>query len=202
MKLEEAIKKRRSVRSYKNKKVSKKLIKGILELANLAPTGASKQNRFFIIIEDKTIKEKICRAACKQKYLLEAPIVIVVVTNTKMLSPKELLEKNKIWGMDFWGAKIKNYKKNRLFNKNWSIWKKIWPIQDADTATTTLLLAATAKGLDSCWIGAFDHEQVAKILKLPKNYKPVALVTLGYRKSPPYPQKRKNIEELLHWNSW
>jgi len=65
-----------------------------------------------------------------------------------------------------------------------------------------LLLAAIAKGLNSCWIGAFDHEQVAKILKLPKNYKPTALVALGYRKNPPYPQKRKNFEELLHWNSW
>ena len=48
------------------------------------------------------------------------------------------------------------------------MWKRIWPIQNTDTATTTLLLATTAKGLDFCWIGAFDHEQVAKILKLPK----------------------------------
>jgi len=48
MKLEEAIKKRRSVRSYKNKKVPKKLVKETLELVNLAPTGASKQKKEFI----------------------------------------------------------------------------------------------------------------------------------------------------------
>ena len=48
MKLEEAIKKRRSVRSYKNKKVPKKLVKETLELVNLAPAGASKQKKEFI----------------------------------------------------------------------------------------------------------------------------------------------------------
>ncbi|MFC1711153.1 nitroreductase family protein [Patescibacteria group bacterium] len=202
MKLEELIKKRRSIRSYKNKKVSKKLIKEILKLANLAPTAASEQNRQFIVVDNKKIKEEVFKAGCQQEYISEAPIAIIVTTNMQVWQAKKLLKKNEQWGMDFWGAKTNNYKNSQKFLKNLSIWKNLWSLQDADAATTILLLAATAKGLGACWLGCFDHQKISQILKLPPNTKPIALITLGYIKNKPYPQKRKKIEELLYWNHW
>lgn len=202
MKPEDLIKQRRSVRSYQDKKIPKQLIKEILELANLAPTASEKQDRFFIIIEDQILKEKLYSASCKQSHLLAAPVIIAVVCDSTMFTAKELLKSNKDWDLDLWGATEKNYKKNKQFTDNVLILKKFWSLQDADTATTTLLLAATAKGLATCWIGLFDHEQAAKILKIPKNYEVTALVTLGYQKDSPYPQKRKKISELIHWNHW
>jgi len=194
MKVKNLIEKRRSIRNYQNKKVSNKLIKEIIRLANLAPTAASEQNRYFIVIKDKKIKNKIYKAGCQQEYINKAPVIIIVATN--------ILKKNELWEMDFWGVKTNNYQKNKRFGKNWNIWKKLWPIQDADTATTTLLLATAKKGLGTCWLGCFDQEKIGQIIKLPKNYLITALITLGYPKKPVYPQKRKNIDQLLSWNQW
>jgi nitroreductase len=198
----ETIKKRRSVRSYRSKPVPKKILKELVELANLAPTASNLENRHFVVIQDKETIKKVYEAGCKQSHLLEAPVVIAVATDIKMHKAREFLKRNEVWGIDLWGARTKDYKNNKLFNRSWERWSNIWPIQDADTAITTLLLAATAKGIDSCWVGVFDFEEIKKILKLPKNYEVVALITLGYRRNPLYPQKRKPIKELLHWEQW
>jgi len=50
MELIKAIKNRYSCRSYSNKPVNQKIIKKLLELANLAPSANNGQNRYFIVI--------------------------------------------------------------------------------------------------------------------------------------------------------
>ena len=199
MKTLTAIKKRRSIRSFQSKPVPKDIIEKLIELANLAPTASNLENRRFIIIQDKKTKKKIFKAGCKQSQILEAPVVIAIATNVALYKEKGFLKKNEIWGMDLWGATTKKYKDNEKFKSNWKVWKNLWPIQDADAAITTLLLAAIAKGLASCWLGASDMEITRKILKLPKNLRVVALICLGYQKSPPYRQKRKPAKELITW---
>lgn len=198
----EAIRKRRSIRSYLLKKVPQKIIEELVELANLAPTASNLENRHFIVVQDRKTIKKIYEAGCKQSHLLEAPVVIAVVTDARMHKACEFLKKNEIWGMDVWGATTEKYKANEQFNLNWKRWSSIWSIQDADAAITTLLLTATARRLDSCWLGVFDFEKVKGILNVPKNYEVVALITLGYQRKPPYPQKRKPIKKLLHWKKW
>lgn len=146
----DAIKKRRSVRSYQPKAVPKSVIKELLKLANLAPTASNLENRRFIIIQDKKTKKEIFEAGCKQSQILEAPVVIAIATNINLHQEQEFLKKNEIWGMNLWGTTIKRYKDNKKFKSNWQVWKNLWPIQDADAAITTLLLAATAKGLATC----------------------------------------------------
>jgi len=199
MEVVEAIKKRRSIRSFRSKPISEKVIKELIELANLAPTASNLKNRRFFVIQDKKTKKKIFKAACRQSQILETPVVIAVATDMNLHKEQDFLKKNEIWGMDLWGATIKNYKDNKKFKSNWKVWKNLWPIQDADATITTLLLAATAKGLAACWIGTFDAEETRMILKLPKNLKVVALICLGYQKNTPYPQKRKPAKELTTW---
>ena len=194
MTLTSAIKARRSIRSYQNKKVSRGLIKELLELANLAPTACGLENRRFIVIDNPQIKKQLYLAACKQEHILEAAVVVVMATNTQRFFPKKELKKTitEKWEMAL----------PKKFDLNYRLWKQLYPLQDADTAAATLLLAATDKGLATCWVGAFDFPGVEKILKIPKNWKVTALITLGYQKNPPYPQKRNKIEKLVHWNKW
>ena len=200
MKTTEAIKKRRSIRSYLSKKVPKETIEKLIKFANLAPTASNSENRRFIVIRNKKTKKMIFEAGGKQSQVLEAPVIIAIATDIDLHKEKDFLKKNKTYGMDLWGATIERYKNNKRFKSNWEAWKNLWPIQDADAAITTLILAATAKGLVTCWVGAFDMEATRKILKLPKNLKVVALICLGYQKNPPYPQRRKSIEKLVTWS--
>ena len=51
---------------------------------------------------------------------------------------------------------------------------------DLAIAMEHLALAATAEGLGTCWIGAFDQDQVREVLGIPESAKVVELMTLGY----------------------
>ncbi|MCS7120921.1 MAG: nitroreductase family protein [Nitrososphaerota archaeon] len=70
---------------------------------------------------------------------------------------------------------------------------------DVSIAFTHLILAARAEGLGTCWIGAFDNEEVKKILRIPKDVNVVALTPLGYPKDEGFgePGPRKPLSELV-----
>ena len=69
---------------------------------------------------------------------------------------------------------------------------------DAAIATEHLCLAATEQGLGTCWVCNFDVPLCSKILNLPENITPVALIPVGYSNITEIPEKkRKNIDEIL-----
>jgi nitroreductase len=55
-------------------------------------------------------------------------------------------------------------------------WYKI----DVAIAMQNMVLAATAEGLGTCWIGSFDEGLVKRLLKIPERFEVVALLTVGY----------------------
>jgi len=58
-----------------------------------------------------------------------------------------------------------------------------WYVVDVTIALTQMVIAATAEGLGTCWIGSFYEDKVRKPLKIPARYKVVAMLTLGYPKN-------------------
>lgn len=60
---------------------------------------------------------------------------------------------------------------------------KFW-VQDCSAATENILLAATALGLGSVWVGIYPvtmfQRQVANILNLPEGVTPLNLIYIGY----------------------
>ncbi len=55
---------------------------------------------------------------------------------------------------------------------------------DLAIAIDHLTLAARAEGVGSCWIGAFEHEPIKRLLAVPADHDVVMLVPLGYPASP------------------
>ena len=51
---------------------------------------------------------------------------------------------------------------------------------DAGSAGATMLLAAYALGLGSCWLGSIDRERIAEIINMPCKYDIHTAVALGY----------------------
>ncbi len=70
---------------------------------------------------------------------------------------------------------------------------------DVAIAMDHLILAATAEGLGTCWIGAFDPTEVKRILHLPAEIEPIALTPLGYPAASPEPKPRKPWEEVIRY---
>ena len=66
-----------------------------------------------------------------------------------------------------------------------------------------LILAATAEGLGSCWIGWFDEEKIKEILEIPDKYRVIGLTPLGYPiKAKGEIHDRKAIEEIVHYEKF
>jgi nitroreductase len=73
---------------------------------------------------------------------------------------------------------------------------------DLGIAIEHMALAATALGLGSCWIGAFDEARVREILGIPKQVRVVEMLALGYPKHVPGPRQRLPLERLVHRETW
>ena len=86
----EAIKLRRSIRSYKDKPVEDEKLKAVLEAARLSPSARNQQERKFIVVTDKAMREKLVDAAHGQRFVGQAPVVIVAcATQTSHIMPCE-----------------------------------------------------------------------------------------------------------------
>ena len=59
----EAIKSRRSVRSYQSKPVPRDIVNVIIDAGNEAPSAMNSQPWRFLVIEDAEVKKKLLRAA-------------------------------------------------------------------------------------------------------------------------------------------
>ena len=79
MDLYEAIKSRRSVRSYLNKPVEQEKLDRILEAARLAPSGSSRQPWKFVIVRDTETRKRMVAACNNQAFVALAPVVIAEV---------------------------------------------------------------------------------------------------------------------------
>lgn len=196
MKVEEAIKKRYSCRSYSDKPVDKKIILELLELANWAPSASNKQNRQFVVITNQEDRRWLAEMN-NQGHLAEAPVVILVTTrvNPYFKDKEDYLKGLAEWEMRASGE-INEFEK--MMTK--------WGICDAAAAVENLVLAATERGLATCWLGIMDFEGIKKKINLPMDIEPVCLITLGYPASVPpsgtSARQRKKIEELVHWGKW
>jgi nitroreductase len=73
---------------------------------------------------------------------------------------------------------------------------------DAAIAMDHAILAATAEGLGTCWVGAFDPAAAREVLALPPDVEPIAFAPLGYAADRPSPRLRKKTEQLVHYDRW
>jgi nitroreductase len=77
MNVAEAIASRRSVRAFKSSAVEEEKLKRVLEAGRLSPSARNMQDRKFVVVRDKSTREKLMKAAKNQTFIAQAPVVIV-----------------------------------------------------------------------------------------------------------------------------
>jgi len=180
MEFESVIKFRESTRDYSDKLVEDEKINFILECARLAPSWANKQCWHFIVIKEKKIIDDLSKTSPINRWLKNAPVVIVACGDPKQSGFKNDMQ---------------------------------YFLVDVSIALDHLILAATDKGLGTCWIGGFNEEKVKEILEIPQDIKVVALTPLGYpaekkriagklAKMVVQSKKRKSLDKIVHKNKW
>jgi len=169
MEVLEAIRKRRSIRSFKSVDVPEDVVEKLIDAARWAPSAGNIQPWEFVIVRGSETKRKLATAALNQTFISEASVVIVVCAN-----------------------------RDRSSRGYGSRGETLYCIQDTAAATQNILLTATALGLGSCWVGAFNEEEVRKVIKAPREIRPVAIIPIGYPAESPAPRPRRPLNEVIH----
>lgn len=172
MDLFEAIEKRRSVRKFKPNPITKEHLKKILEAGRLAPSGGNRQPWYFIVTSDSETKRALSVAANNQAFISDAGVIITALGDAGVY-PKS------------------STASTRILHK-----------QDPMIAIEHMVLAATALGYGTCWIGAFNENEVKRILKVPENLTVVALLPVGVPDENPQPRLRKAFKEIFFNDSY
>ncbi|MFW6154621.1 MAG: nitroreductase family protein [Planctomycetota bacterium] len=76
MDVREAIRKRYSVRKYKDQPVDDAMLAEVLEAARLAPSGSNRQPWKFVVVRDADLRAKLVDACNGQGFVGTAPVVI------------------------------------------------------------------------------------------------------------------------------
>jgi nitroreductase len=77
-----------------------------------------------------------------------------------------------------------------------------WHQVDLAIALEHIALEAVELGLGTCWIGAFNEDEVKKILKIPQDKRVVALLTVGIPAESPAARPRKALEEIVAYEEY
>lgn len=72
-----------------------------------------------------------------------------------------------------------------------------WHDKDVMIAMQNMILAATAFGYGTCWIGAFNAERVKQVLGIPEGINVVALTPVGVPDEAPPQRPRKAMNQIF-----
>jgi nitroreductase len=180
----EAIRTRRSVRSFSDRPVEEEKLQAVLEAVRQAPSWANMQCWRLVVIRDQSVKERISELSYveaffatrgyksnpAQKALAQAPLVIVACAEPE--------QSGDLGGQHYY-------------------------MTDMGIAAENLMLAAHSLGLGSVFVGVFDEEQLGELLDIPPGVRIVGLFPLGYPldagkgRSP-----RRPLEESVFYGKW
>lgn len=76
-----------------------------------------------------------------------------------------------------------------------------WTI-DVACALDHLMLQAQEEGLGTCWIGAFEEKAVKPVLGIPVEVKVLALTPLGYPDEIPRDRGRRDLNDIISYESY
>lgn len=174
----ELVRSRRSIRRFLPKPVEREKILTCLEAARLAPSAENVQPWRFVVIDDPDLKKRLCGQIFSgiyfpSKFASEAPVLILILARLDFLANRL---GRQIQGVSFY-------------------------LIDIGIAGEHLVLQAEELGLGTCWLGWFNHRQTRKILGIPKKYKIISLIALGYyKRKPERSRPRKRLEEIAWFN--
>ena len=82
MDVTEAIRTRKSVRSYLDRAVEKEKLDRVLEAARMAPSANNRQEWRFVVVTDAEKRRRLAEEAAGQRFIGQAPVVIAACAQT------------------------------------------------------------------------------------------------------------------------
>ncbi len=165
----EVVQTRQSIRAFTARPVEAGKLQAILEAANRAPSAGNLQAFEIYVVTRRAVMKGLAQAALGQEFVAQAPVVLAFCAHPELSS--------------------------RKYGKRGA---SLYSIQDTTIACTHAHLAATALGLASVWVGAFNDDAVRNALGVGQDLQPVALLPIGYPAEVPERTSRRPLSSLVH----
>ncbi len=170
----------------------------ILEAGRLSPSSFGLEQWKFVVLASPQDKLALQAACFDQPQVGTASHAIVILAKLADLEPDspyvQGLLAREYPGEQLAGA-LANY---RSFHAATDV--AAWSIAQCHIAAANMMTAAAAIGIDSCAIGGFRPEEVARLLELsPGRYAVALILALGYCTEPAGPKQRLPLSELVEY---
>ena len=179
---------RRSIRRYADRPVPPEDIERIVRAACSAPSAHNSRPWHFTVVTSPQIRDRLVRAmaAAYRKDMTDEGIHPATRARRTERS-LALLGRAPVIVIAY------------LVQSPESAEERMLAVQSVAVATGYLLLAAAACGLGACWYSApvFCPEVVNQSLGVEADWRPQALVTLGYPAESPRPRSKKPWREIV-----
>lgn len=195
----EAIRKRRSIRKYKKDSIPEEVILELLDAARLAPSGCNAQPWRFKIVKDVNTKLQLVQAAYNQKFISEAPVVLVVCANIKQYLDKSVSGIHDLGKIGAVKNEIVEIIEDRVEKLRYLKVREIGPLIAVNVAIAVehIVLRALDFDLGTCWVRLFDWQKVKEIFNWDDDTYVVALLPIGYPNESPEQRKRLSLQEVM-----
>lgn len=195
----EAIEKRRSIRSFKPEKISQDILLELIEAGRLAPSSINAQPWRFKIVTDQEIKNKLATAAYGQKFIAQAPAVLVCCANLKEYSDDMILGVKDLRDSKAIEAGAAKTIASRLDLLKTLPKSQLGLIASFNVAIAIehIVLRALDYGLGTCWVRHVDADAVNQIFNWDEDMFLVALLPIGYPDEAPKSRRRKELSEII-----
>jgi nitroreductase len=194
----DVMKTRGSVKKYqRGVEIPKKDLEEILELAAKAPSSWNLQHWRYLVITSQEMKEKILPIAYNQQQVVDSSATVVVLGDLEADKNAEDVYKPALEA-----GHITQQVYDTLLGQIKGAYADPQKARDeaflnASLSAMQLMLAAKAKGYDTCPMGGFDREKLIQALNIPPRYIPVMLIVIGKPAAPARPSSRFPLEKLV-----
>lgn len=181
-----AIKERRSIRAYEERPLNEETVTAIIEAGIHAPTAMGLQPWRFIVVRDRALMKQIsdyCKPVLRR--MLEGASDEMAVVFRDLLSREDF--------EIFYGAPALVLVLGGEENP--------YSTYDCTLCAGTMMLAAHAMGIGSCWIGSAGvvagSSELMKMMRVPPGYEIIAPLIFGY--SGERPEMPARAEPKITW---
>lgn len=188
----EVMKARSTVRKYDpDANIPEAELSELLEIATQAPSAWNLQHWRFLVITSKEMKEKLLPIAYNQEQVVEAAATVAVLGDLQANETARIVYKDARKDIyDLMIRQVDGAYQNERFARDEAF-------LNAGFAAMQLMLAAKAKGYDTCPIGGFDREKFVEEFRVPDRYAPVMLITIGKAAAPARPTTRLPLDQVV-----
>ncbi len=182
----ETIMRRRSVRLYESKPIPREILQTIIDAGNAAPTGGNAQSWRFVVVEDKSFRNKLMSLAIPRykKWMEKASQEL-----SDMRKEIDAVVSDPIY-----------YDAPAIV---FVLGSGMTGELDTPMVCENIMLAARSLGIGSCWVYfgqlPLDDQEVRNNLEIQEGEKIYGPILLGYPRRGEFPASPKKKNSVIKW---